>query len=81
LRWLDRPFQVLCVLVAVLLTAAFSLQSGFAGHSGGRPITGKPSLGRLSARLDATTIAFASNNPNLAARRIVTLPQVGWRWG
>lgn len=53
LRWLYRPFQVLCVLVAVLLAAAFSLQSGFAGHSGG-----------LGERLNANTIAIVSGNPN-----------------
>jgi len=33
LRWPVGPFQVICVLAAVLLAAAFSLQSGFAGHA------------------------------------------------
>jgi hypothetical protein len=48
LRWLYRPFQVLCVLVAVLLTAAFSLSATFAGHAGGNaPIPDKPNLGSL----------------------------------
>jgi TPR repeat protein len=47
LRWLYRPFQVLCVLVAVLLAAAFSLQSGIAEQAGRRPIPDKPDLGSL----------------------------------
>lgn len=65
LRWLHRPFQVLCVLVAVLLTAAFSLSASFAGHSGGgAPIPDKPSLGTLGERLNANTIALISGNPN-----------------
>jgi hypothetical protein len=51
------------------------LQSSFAGHSGGRPITDKPGLGGLGARLDANTIAFASNNPNFRARQSATLAE------
>ena len=33
LRWPHGPFQVICVSAAVLLAAASSLQSGFAGHA------------------------------------------------
>lgn len=65
LRWLYRPFQVLCVLVAVLLTAAFSLSAVFAGQTGGNaPIPDKPNLGSLGERLNTNTIALISGNPN-----------------
>jgi len=65
LRWLARPFQVVCVLVAVLLTAAFSLRPGFAGHAGNNaPIPDKPNLGSLGERLNANTISIISGNPN-----------------
>jgi TRAP transporter TAXI family solute receptor len=50
LRWPHRPFQVLCVLVGILLTAALSLQSVFAGS--------------LGERLNTNTIAIVSGNPN-----------------
>jgi len=63
LRWPQRPFQVLCVLVAVVLTAGFSLY-GVAAHPGARPIPDKPSLGSLGERLNANTIAIVSGNPN-----------------
>jgi uncharacterized protein len=59
-----RPFQVLCVLVAVVLAAAFSLQLGFAQRAGARPIPDKPNLGSLGERLNANTIAIVSGNPN-----------------
>lgn len=65
LRWLLRPFQVVCVLVAVLLTAAFSLRPGFAGHADGNaPIPDKPNLGSRGERLNANTISIISGNPN-----------------
>jgi uncharacterized protein len=65
LRWLTRPFQVVCVLVAVLLTAAFSLRPGLAGQTGGNsPIPDKPNLGSLGERLNANTISIISGNPN-----------------
>jgi uncharacterized protein len=64
LRWPNRPFQVLCVLVAVLLTAAFSPQFSFAQHAGARPIPDKPHLGSLGERLNDNTIAIVSGNPN-----------------
>jgi hypothetical protein len=60
-------------LVAVLLAAAFSLQSDLAGHNGGRPIVNKPSVGRLGERLNA--IAIASNNPNLAGGKSQLWPR------
>jgi hypothetical protein len=34
LRWPVGPFQVICVLAAVLLAAASPVQCGFAGHAG-----------------------------------------------
>ena len=67
MRWPHRPFQVICVLVAVLLTAAFSLQSvyaAYAAHPGARPMPDKPNLGTLGERLNANTIAIVSGNPN-----------------
>ena len=64
LRWLTRPFQVICVLVAVLLTAAFSLHPTLAGHAGNAPVPDKPGLGSLGERLNANTIAIISGNPN-----------------
>jgi len=63
LRWPRRPFQVLCVVVAVVVTAGFSLY-GVAAHPGARPIPDKPSLGSLGERLNANTIAIVSGNPN-----------------
>lgn len=63
-RWPQRPFQVLCVLVAVVLAAAFSLQTVFAAHYGPRPIPDKPNLGSLGERLNANTIAIVAGNPN-----------------
>ncbi len=63
-RWPQRPFQVLCVLIAVVLAAAFSLQAVFAAHYGGRPMPDKPNLGSLGERLNANTIAIVAGNPN-----------------
>ena len=64
LRWPHRPFQVLCVLVAVVVTAAFSSPSSYAGHPGRMPIPDKPGLGTLGERLNTNTIAIVSGNPN-----------------
>jgi TRAP transporter TAXI family solute receptor len=64
LRWPHGPYQVLCVLVAVLLSAAFTLQFGFAERAGAKPIPDKPNLGSLGERLNANTIAIVSGNPN-----------------
>jgi uncharacterized protein len=62
--WPIRPFQVLCVLVAVVLTAAFTLRSGYAEHAGARPVPDKPGLGSAGERLNANTVAIISGNPN-----------------
>jgi TRAP transporter TAXI family solute receptor len=51
-------------MAAVLLTAALSLQYGFAERAGSRPIPDKPNLGSLGERLNANTIAIVSGNPN-----------------
>jgi uncharacterized protein len=64
LRRPRRPFQVICVLVSLLLTAALSSQFGFAQRAGARPIPDKPNLGSLGERLNANTIAIVSGNPN-----------------
>jgi len=55
-RGLHRPFQVICVLAAVLLTAAISLKFGPAERAGPRPIPDKPFLRPLGERLNANTI-------------------------
>jgi hypothetical protein len=68
LRWLYRPLQVTCVLVAVLLTAAFSLKPSFAERAGRQPILGSRNLGSLGERLNADTIAIISGNPNSTRR-------------
>jgi len=59
-----KPFQVLCVWVAVVLTAAFSLQFTLATDVGARSIPDKANLGPLGERLNANTIAIVSGNPN-----------------
>jgi uncharacterized protein len=64
LRRPRRPFQVICVSVLLLLTAALSSQFGFAQRAGARPIPDKPNLGSLGERLNANTIAIVSGNPN-----------------
>jgi len=64
LRPRHRPSQVLCVLAVVVLTAALSLQVGFTGRAGARPIPDKPNLGTLGERLNANTIAIVAGNPN-----------------
>ena len=58
------PFQVLCVLVAVVLTAAVSVQFARAQRAGVQPISDKPNRGTLSERLNANTIAIVSGNVN-----------------
>src|SRR5271154_2575577 len=67
LRWPYRPFQVICVLVAVLVAAAFSLQAvyaAYAAHPGARPLPDKPNLGTLGERLNGNTVAIVAGNPN-----------------
>jgi len=60
----DRPFQVLCVAVALLLAAALSPQFGFAERAGALPIPDKANLGSLGERLNANTVAIIAGNPN-----------------
>jgi uncharacterized protein len=62
LRWPRRPFQVICVLVVLAISAGFSQQSG--SRPGVRPIPDKPYLGSLGERLNTNTIAIVSGNPN-----------------
>jgi TRAP transporter TAXI family solute receptor len=50
-------------LVAVLLTAAFSLNFGHA-RGGARPVPDKPNLGSIGERINANTIAIVSGNLN-----------------
>jgi len=64
LRRPHRPLQVLCVLVAVVLTAAFSFTSGFAQRAGSRPMPDKPNLGSIGERINANTISIVSGNLN-----------------
>ncbi len=56
LRRLHQPLQVPCVLVAVLLTAAFSLQ--FIDHAGART----PLQSADHSRRDESTIVIVSGN-------------------
>jgi len=58
LRWPHRPFQVPCVMVAVLLTAAFTLPSVPAGPADGNPILTGP-YREVGGRLDGNTITVA----------------------
>jgi uncharacterized protein len=64
LRWPNGPFQVPCVLVAVLLIAAFTLRTSLAEHAGAQPIPDKPGLGTVGERLNANTISIVADNPN-----------------
>jgi TRAP transporter TAXI family solute receptor len=64
LRWPHRPFQVICVVVALALTAGFSQQSVVAGRPGSLPVPDKPNLGTLGERLNTNTVAIVSGNPN-----------------
>jgi TRAP transporter TAXI family solute receptor len=59
-----RPSQVTCVLAAVILIVAVSIQFGFAERAGTLPIPDKPNLGSLGERLNANTISIVSGNPN-----------------
>jgi hypothetical protein len=57
------PFQVVCVLVAVALAAAFSSNSTVGAESR-QPIVDKPHLGSAGARLNINKIAVTSGNPS-----------------
>jgi hypothetical protein len=85
LRWPYRPLQVTCVLVAVLLTAAFSLKLSLAEYAEDQAIpklaiakadslVGRllGSLGErsLGQRLNAKTIADIFGNPKAVAKAI-----------
>src|SRR5580698_60283 len=59
-----RPSQVTCVLAAVVLIVAVSIQFGFAERAGVPPIPDKPNLGSLGERLNANTVSIVSGNPN-----------------
>jgi hypothetical protein len=85
LRWpYYWPFQVTCVLVAVLLTAAFSLKPclslrpALAERAGRLPTPdvrslGSLSLGSLGGQFNANTIAIISN-PNVGCLAVACDP-------
>jgi TRAP transporter TAXI family solute receptor len=60
------PFQVICVLVAAVLAAAFSSSTAHAQQlsPGSRPIPDKPNPGALGDRINSNTIAIVSGNIN-----------------
>jgi hypothetical protein len=62
MRWPFRPCQVHCVLVAVWLIAAFSLQSGFTGSAGRSP--DGLDLTYFVGRLNVRAIAIGPCNSN-----------------
>jgi hypothetical protein len=64
LRWPHGPFQVTCVLVAVLPTVALSPQFGFAGCGGARLRPDSSNLGSLSERFNANAIAMVLDHLN-----------------
>src|SRR5215204_7555731 len=68
LRRPSGPFQVICVLVAAVLAAAFSSSSTLAQQRGpgpgSRPIPDKPNLGAVGDRINSNTIAIVSGNIN-----------------
>ena len=64
LRWPHGPFQVTCVLVAVLPTVALSPQFGFAGCGGAWLRPDSSNLSSPSEHLNTNAIAMVSDNPN-----------------
>src|SRR5215207_5615296 len=68
LRRPSGPFQVICVLVAAVLAAAFSNSITHAQQRGpgpgSRPIPDKPNLGAVGDRINSNTIAIVSGNIN-----------------
>jgi TRAP-type uncharacterized transport system substrate-binding protein len=65
----DRPFQVICVLAAVVCTAVLSISPSDAQRAryrGNEPIPDKPQLGPLGAQINSNTIAIVSGNINAA---------------
>jgi hypothetical protein len=62
LRWPFGPFQVVCVLVAVLLTAAFSSQRGFTSRVG--TSTDNCRYTSFGERSNTSAITVVPGNPN-----------------
>jgi TRAP-type uncharacterized transport system substrate-binding protein len=59
------PFQVICVLVAVVLAAAFSNSTADAQKgAGNRPLPDKLNFGTMGDRINSNTIAIVSGNIN-----------------
>jgi hypothetical protein len=78
LRWPLGPFQVVCVLVAVLLTAAFSLQCGSTSRTGtSTDKTDQCDFDNLGAHPDAGAIAVLPGFLNSIDVKIArTIPAV-----
>jgi TRAP-type uncharacterized transport system substrate-binding protein len=65
----NRPFQVICVLAAVVCAVVLSISPSDAQkarHRGNEPIPDKPQLGPLGAQINSNTIAVVSGNINAA---------------
>jgi hypothetical protein len=76
LRWPFRPFQVVCVLVAVLLTAAFSSQRGLTDRVGASTNNCPTNNWRCTSfgeRSNASTITVVPGNPNLTYLKILKI--------
>jgi hypothetical protein len=60
------PFQVPCVLAAVVFAAAFSISTAFAQQvrGGNLPVPDKPNLGSIGERMNSDTISIVSGNIN-----------------
>jgi uncharacterized protein len=60
------PFQVPCVLAAVVFAAAFSISTAFAQQvrGGNQPSPDKPNLGGIGERINSDTIPIVSGNIN-----------------
>jgi hypothetical protein len=71
LRWPFGPFQVICVLVAVLLTAAFSSQRGFTGRVGTSTNNCRCTI--LGERSNASTITVVPGNQNSTHLKILKI--------
>jgi hypothetical protein len=73
LRWPYRPFQVTCVLVAVLLAAAFSLALSLAEYAEDQPNLSTLNREGLGERLNAKTIAIIFGNPKAISLKTASL--------
>jgi hypothetical protein len=60
------PFQVPCVLAAVVFAAAFSISTAFAQQvrGGNLPVPDKPNLGSIGERINSSTISIVSGTIN-----------------